>query len=123
MLALDLGVFRRRPHVISTKEAMGWFGLWTGLVLRFNVGILFFHERDRQAGLELSTGFLFQRTESLDLIPFRRLLLIENIIDRGDLKVRDAMRRRSGIPPASDLRALKRNQRRMGNRKNLPQHG
>ena len=40
---------------------------------------------------------MFERTERLGLIPFRRLLLIENIIDLGDLKVRDAMRKRSGV--------------------------
>jgi Mg2+/Co2+ transporter CorB len=40
---------------------------------------------------------MFERTERLGLIPFRRLLLIENIIDMGDLKVRDAMRRKSGV--------------------------
>jgi tellurite resistance protein TerC len=40
---------------------------------------------------------LFERTERLGLIPFRRLLLIENIIDLGDLRVRNAMRQRSGV--------------------------
>jgi tellurite resistance protein TerC len=34
---------------------------------------------------------LLERTERLGLIPFRRLLLIENIIDLGDLRVRNAM--------------------------------
>lgn len=39
---------------------------------------------------------LFGRTERLGLIPFRRLLLIENILDLGGLKVHDVMRRLSG---------------------------
>jgi CBS domain containing-hemolysin-like protein len=49
--------------------------------------------RPRRADLKM----MFQRSETLGLIPFRRLLLIENVIDMGDLKVRDAMRRCSGV--------------------------
>ena len=49
--------------------------------------------RPRKADLKM----MFERTERLGLIPFRRLLLIENIIDLGDLKVRDAMRKRDGV--------------------------
>jgi hypothetical protein len=45
MLALDLGLFQRRPHVVGVKEALGWFGVWSGLALIFNVGVVFFHER------------------------------------------------------------------------------
>jgi tellurite resistance protein TerC len=48
MLALDLGVFQRRPHVITTKEAMAWFGFWIGLALVFNAGIIVFHERQSE---------------------------------------------------------------------------
>lgn len=53
--------------------------------------------RPRKADLKL----MFERTERLGLIPFRRLLLIENIIDLGDLKVNDAMR------PRSDVRVIR----------------
>jgi CBS domain-containing protein len=49
--------------------------------------------RPRRVDLKL----LFGRTERLGLIPFRHLLLIENIIDLGDLQVRHAMRGRSGV--------------------------
>lgn len=40
---------------------------------------------------------MFERTERLGLISFRRLLLIENVFDLGDLKVRNAMCGRSGV--------------------------
>jgi tellurite resistance protein TerC len=66
MLALDLGVFQRRPHVIGTKEAMAWFGFWAGLALLFNAGIILFHERGGQAGLEFFTGFLVEKSLSID---------------------------------------------------------
>lgn len=39
MLALDLGVFHRKAHVISVREALGWSGLWIGLGLSFSVFI------------------------------------------------------------------------------------
>ena len=33
MLAIDLGVFNRTPHVMRFKEAMGWLGVWIGLAI------------------------------------------------------------------------------------------
>lgn len=75
MLALDLGVFQRKPHVISMKEALGWFGFWTGLALLFNIGIILFHERGGRAGLEFFTGFLVEKSLSIDNI-FTSFILI-----------------------------------------------
>jgi len=66
MLVLDLGVFQRRPHVPSQREALGWFFFWTGLALIFNLAIIFFHERGGQAGLEFFTGFLVEKSLSID---------------------------------------------------------
>jgi tellurite resistance protein TerC len=57
MLGLDLGLVQRRPHAISMKEALAWFAVWTSLALLFNIGIVLFHERGGQAGLEFFTGF------------------------------------------------------------------
>jgi tellurite resistance protein TerC len=68
MLALDLGVFHRRSHVITMKEALGWFGVWTALALIFNVGVILFHERGGQAGLEFFTGYLVEKSLSIDNI-------------------------------------------------------
>ena len=66
MLALDLGVMQRRPHVIGMKEALTWFGVWTGLALLFNVGIMLLHPRGQEAGLEFLTGFLVEKSLSID---------------------------------------------------------
>ena len=62
MLALDLGVLQRRSHVIGMKEALTWFAVWIGLALLFNLGIVMFHERGREAGLEFLTGFLVEKS-------------------------------------------------------------
>ena len=68
MLALDLGVFHRRAHVVTMREALTWFGVWTTLALIFNVGIVLFHERGGEAGLEFFTGYLVEKSLSIDNI-------------------------------------------------------
>jgi tellurite resistance protein TerC len=35
LLALDLGVFHRRVHVISVREALTWTVVWIGTTLAF----------------------------------------------------------------------------------------
>lgn len=37
MLALDLGVFHRRAHLVSVREAMAWSVVWIALSLAFSV--------------------------------------------------------------------------------------
>lgn len=36
MLALDLGVFHRKLHAVSVREALIWTGVWISLALSFN---------------------------------------------------------------------------------------
>ena len=40
LLALDLGVFHRKVHVVSLSEAIFWSVLWTVLALAFNASML-----------------------------------------------------------------------------------
>ena len=68
LLALDLGILQRKPHVLDTREAIILYGFWTGLALLFNAGIFFFHERGTEAGLEFLTGFLVEKSLSIDNI-------------------------------------------------------
>jgi tellurite resistance protein TerC len=44
MLALDLGVFHRKAHVVSVKEAVGWSLVWLTLGLSFSVFVYFAYE-------------------------------------------------------------------------------
>ena len=39
LLAIDLGVFNRKAHAVTIKEAIIWSIVWTGLALVFNAGI------------------------------------------------------------------------------------
>jgi len=41
MLAVDLGVFHRRAHVLRVREALIWTLVWIALSLLFNVGVYF----------------------------------------------------------------------------------
>lgn len=68
MLALDLGVFQRRRHVMRIKEALIWCGVWVGLAMIFNIGVILFHARGAQAGLEFFTGYLVEESLSIDNI-------------------------------------------------------
>ena len=44
LLALDLGVFHRKAHVVSVREALGWSALWISLGLTFAVFVYFGYE-------------------------------------------------------------------------------
>jgi tellurite resistance protein TerC len=44
MLALDLGVFHRKAHVVSMREALGWSGVWVALGLAFSLFVYFGYE-------------------------------------------------------------------------------
>jgi len=64
MLALDLGIFHRRAHVVSIKEALIWTLIWTVLTLVFNVGVYYWRGTD--VALQFFTGFLIERSLSVD---------------------------------------------------------
>ena len=64
MLALDLGVFNRRAHTVSFREALGWSAMWVGLAAAFAVLVYFWH--GRAASLEFATGYLIELSLSID---------------------------------------------------------
>ena len=76
MLALDLGVFHRHAHVVTTREATIWSVVWIGLALLFNVGIYFFwgtivpgsEYSNSEAALAFLTGYLIEKSLSVDNI-------------------------------------------------------
>ncbi|HMP81508.1 MAG TPA: TerC family protein [Verrucomicrobiota bacterium] len=64
MLALDLGVFHRKSHVVSLKESLTWTGVWVVLALLFNAGV--WHYAGSQKALEFFTGYLIEKSLSVD---------------------------------------------------------
>lgn len=64
MLALDLGIFHRRAHIVGIKEALIWSAIWIILALTFNLGIYFW--RGPETALEFLTGYLIEKSLSVD---------------------------------------------------------
>lgn len=92
MLALDLGVFHRKAHVVKMREALGWSAVWIALGLSFSVFIYFGYENrwlglgtaydqmavtaanpqglndGTQATIKYLTGYLIEKSLSVDNI-------------------------------------------------------
>lgn len=66
MLALDLGVFNRKAHVVSAQSALRWTGVWVSLALAFGAGMI--HLFGSQVGLEFITGYVIEYSLSVDNI-------------------------------------------------------
>lgn len=66
MLAVDLGIFHRKSHVVSTREALIWSSVWIGFALLFNLGVWKWFGAQR--GLEFLTGYLIEKSLSIDNI-------------------------------------------------------
>ena len=84
-IALDLGVFHRRPHKMETREAITWTLVWVGLSLGFGLGVMYFSGEQR--GLEFFTGYVIEKDLSVDnvflfLVIFRAFAVDEKIQHR-----------------------------------------
>ena len=66
MLAIDLGVFNRTPHVVGAREALTWTSVWVALALIFAGGLAVFF--DRQSALTFLTGYVIEESLSVDNI-------------------------------------------------------
>src|SRR5437868_6842091 len=66
MLALDLGIFHRKAHAISIKEASTWSLVWIALAMIFNAGIYYFG--GPEPALQFFTGYLIEKSLSVDNI-------------------------------------------------------
>jgi tellurite resistance protein TerC len=85
LLGVDLGVFHRKSHTISIREAARWSMMWISLALVFNVALYFyaqyalFHDprlmaqpgfdpfaAARQVALEFLAGYVVEYTLSVD---------------------------------------------------------
>ena len=82
LLALDLGVFHRKAHVVSVQEALWWTAFWVGLALAFNalVYVMYSHHwlgiglhvghdlSGGEAAIEYLTAYVVEKSLSLDNI-------------------------------------------------------
>ena len=72
MLAIDLGLFNRKPHEISYRNAAVWSGVWVALALVF-AGLLFgplgwelFGAARHEKALQFVAGYLIELSLSVD---------------------------------------------------------
>ncbi len=87
MLLLDLGVFHKTAHIVSTKESATWSAIWVSLALIFNFGFYTYalstFSSDprlmaipgfdaslaaKQVSLEFLTGFIVEKSLAIDNI-------------------------------------------------------
>lgn len=82
LLALDLGVFNKKLHVIGIREALGWSAFWICLGLLFSLAIYYIYEHHwldigdlkadnisgQKALFEYLTGYIIEKSLSLDNI-------------------------------------------------------
>jgi tellurite resistance protein TerC len=93
LLALDLGVFHRKAHVVAVREALGWSAVWITLGLSFAVFVYYGYENHwlglgntpdavdrgpeyplgkindgRSAALKYLTGYVVEKSLSVDNI-------------------------------------------------------
>jgi len=87
LLALDLGVFHRKAHAVSNKEAATWSVIWIALALVFNFALYKYaawtfadnprlqaiagfdaEQAARAVGLEFLTGFIVEKSLAVDNI-------------------------------------------------------
>ena len=66
MLALDLGVFHRKSHTVSVKEALTWTAVWIVLAMLFNLFV--YHYFDKEKALEFFTAYVVEKSLSIDNI-------------------------------------------------------
>ena len=64
MLVLDLGVFNRRAHAITVKEAAIWSVVWVALALLFNIFVAV--RWGAEVGQAFLTGYLIEKALSVD---------------------------------------------------------
>lgn len=77
-LALDLGIFNKTPHIISSKEAGLWTGIWVTLSFAFSGVIYWLYSnnlinnpteiRPNIASIKFITGYLIELSLSVDNI-------------------------------------------------------
>lgn len=63
-LAVDLGIFNRKAHVVRPKEALVWSAVWVALALLFNAGV-YVALGAEEAG-EFLAGYLIEKSLSVD---------------------------------------------------------
>lgn len=63
-LALDLGVFHRKAHVVGAREALAWTSVWVTLAVLFGIAIALV--RGGETAIRYFTGYVIEYSLSVD---------------------------------------------------------
>ncbi|MBN2225977.1 MAG: TerC family protein [candidate division Zixibacteria bacterium] len=71
MLAIDLGIFHRRDHVVNVRESLIWTAVWIVLAIAFMGFVYYRYETilpgsGTKTALEFLTGYLIEKSLSID---------------------------------------------------------
>lgn len=77
-LALDLGIFHRKAHVVSFREAFLWSAIWFVTATAFGLLIApaVFPDWSRQQSLEFMTGYIIELSLSMDNVFVIALIFV-----------------------------------------------
>ena len=84
-IALDLGVFHRKVHKVSMREAGAWSVIWIALAVVF--GLFIYHWHGPTRGIQYFTGYVIEKALSVDnlfvfLVIFRTFRVEEKVQHR-----------------------------------------
>lgn len=81
VVALDLGIFHKKAHVVTLPEALGWTAVWVTLALAFGVFVYYLYELNlagwdmdpaplsgSEAAIQYVTGYVLEKSLSVDNI-------------------------------------------------------
>ncbi|MCK5126841.1 MAG: TerC family protein [candidate division Zixibacteria bacterium] len=86
MLGLDLGVFHRKQHKVSFREALIWSAVWVSLAMVFNLGVYIWFGSG--IALEFFTGYVIEKALSVDnLFVFVAIFAYFNIAPKWQHRV------------------------------------
>lgn len=80
MLALDLGVFHKKDHVVSVKESLIWTTIWIVLALIFDYGVYMYI--GHKEAFEFLTAYVLEKSLSVDNIFVMTLIFSYFKVDK-----------------------------------------
>ena len=78
-LVLDLGVFNKKKHTLSIKEAVIWSLVWFGTAMLFNYFLWL--EFGKEIGLQFLTGYILEKSLSVDNLFVILLIFLSFKVD------------------------------------------
>jgi tellurite resistance protein TerC len=108
LLALDLGVFHRKAHAVSIREAAGWSVVWVTLALLFNVAFYQYmlHQFPRDARLMAVPGFDPQAVAARTALEFLAGYVVEYSLSVDNIFVFVVVMGYFAVPAAYQHRVL-----------------